>query len=161
MKIDITDNTEKTLEELQAACLKALETCGLVAERNAKNLVKVDTGLLRNSITHALSGQKAAISEYKADKSDAKGIYEGVAPISDGDTVYTMYVGTNVEYGPYQELGTGKYYPGGRQDPWAYKDAQGNVHWTAGNKAAPFIKPAVADYVADYKAIIERTLKNG
>jgi phage gpG-like protein len=136
MHITITDNTEKTLEELQAVCLKALETCGLAAEKYAKNLVnspgKTGTGNLRNSISHT------------------------VDPANN-----TAYVYTNVEYAPYQELGTGIYYEGGRQDPWVYQDAKGNWHWTHGNPAKPFIKPAVADHAADYRAIIERTLKNG
>lgn len=136
MHITITDNTEKTLKELQAVCLKALETCGLAAENYAKNLVnspgKTGTGNLRNSISHTVD-----------------------------TATNTAYVYTNVEYAPYQEFGTGIYYEGGRQDPWVYQDAKGNWHWTHGNPAKPFIKPSVADHVADYRAIIERTLKNG
>lgn len=52
MRIDITDNSGLVREEFQAACLRALEKCGLTAEAYAKMLCPVDTGNLRNSITH-------------------------------------------------------------------------------------------------------------
>lgn len=67
----IEDNSDKVAEELRVRINKALEICGLTAENYAKKLCTVDTGLLRNSITHALSGEPAAISTYSADK--AKG----------------------------------------------------------------------------------------
>ena len=50
--IEITDNSGKVKEEFEAAVLRALETCGLTAEGYAKLLCPVDTGNLRNSITH-------------------------------------------------------------------------------------------------------------
>lgn len=59
------------------------------------------------------------------------------------------------------ELGTGKYYPGGRPTPWVYQDDNGNWHWTAGNPAQPFLKPAVKDHQTTYRNIIEDELKNG
>lgn len=54
MHIEITDNSGLVREEFQAACLRALEKCGLTAEGYAKLLCPVDTGNLRNSITHQL-----------------------------------------------------------------------------------------------------------
>ena len=45
-------------------------------------------------------------------------------------------VGTNVEYGPYVELGTSKM------------------------KERPFIKPAIAEHIDEYKEIFERILEN-
>lgn len=70
------------------------------------------------------------------------------------------YVGTNSEYGPYVELGTGKYYPGGRQDPWVYKDDEGNWHRTSGQKPQPYLKPAVADHKQTYRNIIKDEMEN-
>ena len=58
-------------------------------------------------------------------------------------------------------LGTGKYYPGGRQTPWVYQDEKGQWHLTHGQRAQPYLKPAVADHVAQYKGIIERGLRSG
>lgn len=132
MKITFEDHSAEVLEALDAACNRALEKCGLVAEGYAKKLCPVDTGNLRNSITHTVTdnGERAA------------------------------YVGTNSEYGVYVECGTGIYYPGGRQTPWVYQDAKGDWHLTHGQRAQPFIKPAVADHAEQYQNIIKRELKN-
>ncbi len=135
--IDISefiDNSGRVKEELAAACVRALEKCGLTAERYAKTLCegfKHPTGALRNSIAH------------KVDESKLE-----------------AYVGTNSEYGVYVECGTGKYYPGGRDTPWVYKDAKGKWHRTSGQKAQPYIKPSVADHAQTYRNIIEDELKN-
>lgn len=72
-----------------------------------------------------------------------------------------VYIGTNVEYAAYVELGTGKYAEGGRPDPWVYKDEEGNWHHTNGQEAQPYLKPAVADHKQTYRNIIEDELKNG
>ena len=108
MNIQFTDNSKEVSESIKSALLKGLETCGLVAEGYAKKLAPVDTGNLRNSITH---------------------------DVDDGEPA--AYIGTNVEYAPYQELGT--------------------IHM----KAKPFLKPAVADHANEYRKIIENELKNG
>jgi len=132
MKITLEDHSAEVYKELEAACQRALEKCGLVAEGHAKKLCPVDTGNLRNSITHTVAdnGERAA------------------------------YVGTNSEYGVYVECGTGIYYPGGRQTPWVYQDAKGDWHLTHGQRAQPFIKPAVAEHGEQYRKIIEAELKN-
>ncbi len=131
MKVEFIDNSDKVLEELQAAALRALEKCGMTAEGYAKRLTPVDTGNLRNSITH------------KVDESDL-----------------TVYIGTNNEYAAYVELGTGKYAEsGGRPTPWVYQDDKGNWHHTHGQRAQPYLKPAVADHNQEYRSIIEDELK--
>lgn len=132
MNIDFKDNFQVALEAMQKAVERGLETCGLVAEGYAKKLAPVDTGNLRNSISHKVVPEET-----------------------------TCYVGSNVEYAVYQEMGTGKYYPGGRPTPWAYQDANGDWHWTHGNPAKPFLKPAVADHAQQYRQIMENELKKG
>lgn len=136
MTVNFKDNSGAVLNAFHSAVEKALEECGLVAEGYAKKLVnspgKTGTGEGRNSISHKVI------------------TYENAA-----------YIGTNVEHLIYQELGTGKYYPGGRPSPWVYQDAKGNWHWTQGNPARPGIKPAVADHARQYRQIIEQELKNG
>lgn len=132
MKIEITDNSGQVLSEFRAAVLRALERCGSEAEGYAKDLCPVDTGNLRNSISHKVDESASA-----------------------------AYIGTNAEYAAYVELGTGKYYAGGRSTPWVYQDAQGNWHRTAGSPAQPYLKPAVADHAKTYQNIIEDELKNG
>lgn len=133
MKITLEDHSAEVYKELEKACQRALEKCGLVAEGHAKKMCPVDTGNLRNSITHTVAdnGERAA------------------------------YVGTNSEYGVYVECGTGVYYPGGRQTPWVYQDAKGDWHLTHGQRAQPFIKPAVSEHGEQYRKIIEAELKNG
>lgn len=133
MIIAFKDNSDEVLAAMESACNRALEKCGLVGEGYAKKLCPVDTGNLRNSITHTVadSGERAA------------------------------YIGTNSEYGVYVECGTGVYYPGGRQTPWLYQDAKGDWHLTHGQRAQPFIKPAVAEHGEQYRKIIEAELKNG
>lgn len=74
---------------------------------------------------------------------------------------HDVLIGSNLEYAPYVELGTGKYYPGGRPTPWVYQDEYGLWHYTHGNRAQPYLKPAVADHADQYRAIIEDALKDG
>ena len=59
----------------------------------------------------------------------------------------TGEVGTNVEYAPYVEIGTGIYSTegNGRQTPWSYQDAKGEWHTTSGMSAQPFLKPALEE----------------
>lgn len=134
MDVKFTDNSGKVLAEFRDSALRALEKCGLTAEAYAKKLCPVDTGALRNSISHTVDeGEPAA------------------------------YVGTNSEYGPYVEYGTGIYATegGGRPTPWVYQDAKGNWHMTHGQRAQPFLKPAVSDHAQQYRDIIESEMKNG
>ena len=77
MDIKFTDNSKEVIEAMKEAAVRALEKCGLTAEGYAKKLCPVDTGNLRNSITHE---------------------------VDDGEPA--AYIGTNVEYAPYVCLGT-------------------------------------------------------
>ena len=76
----IRENNLRIIQEaMRTSIARALEEIGLVAEGYAKRMCPVDTGRLRNSITHALLGST---------------LEEGVV------------IGTNVEYAPYVENGT-------------------------------------------------------
>ena len=56
MKVEIVINNLDQAKVLSdAACKEALERCGQVYEDRAKSYAPVDTGRLRNSITHAVS----------------------------------------------------------------------------------------------------------
>lgn len=133
MIVEIQDHSTEVSTKIGAALLRGLEKVGLVAEGYAKKLCPVDTGNLRNSITHVVDEQEPA-----------------------------AIIGTNNEYAAYVELGTGIYAEGGgRPTPWVYQDAKGNWHMTHGNKAQPFLKPAAADHAGQYRDILENELKNG
>ena len=132
MNIETHDNSKEISAEIKAALLRGLEKIGLVAEGYAKKLCPVDTGNLRNSITHVVDEQEPA-----------------------------AIIGTDNEYAAYVELGTGIYAEGGggRPTPLVYQDAKGNWHYTRGNKAQPFLKPAAADHAIQYRKILEDELK--
>lgn len=127
------DYSADVLNEFHDAVLRALERCGEQAEGYAKDLAPVAKekgGTLRNSISHKVA-------------EDEK----------------TVYIGSNIKYAPYVELGTGIYAEGGRPTPWVYRDDEGKWHWTAGNPAQPYLAPAVKDHTKTYRNIIENELK--
>ena len=137
MDVKITDNSKEILNATDAAIEKALEMIGIKAERYAKLDCPVDTGLLRNSISHA------------QEKS-------------------TAYIGTNVEYAPYVELGTGIYADNGkgRQTPWLVTVPKGaGGKWagktfvTRGMKASHFLRNAATNHSDEYRKIVEQVLK--
>lgn len=67
--VDFKDNSAEFLNAKNQAVAKALEMIGLKAEDYAKMLCPVDTGRLRNSITHRQEGETEIIGtdvEYAA-----------------------------------------------------------------------------------------------
>lgn len=104
--VKITDNSDKFLDALSEQIEQALTAIGLTAESYAKRDCPVDTGRLRNSITNAV-------------RADEK----------------TVYIGSNVEYAAYVELGTSRM------------------------KARPYLKPAATEHTAEYKSLAEQALK--
>lgn len=61
MNWTIKDNTDEVLSALEKAKKRGLEAIGLVAEGHAKALTPVDTGRLRNSISHTTDNNAAYI----------------------------------------------------------------------------------------------------
>lgn len=59
--VKFTNNSAAVLREMQAKKAAALEAIGARAETHAKALTPVDTGNLRNSMAHAVSGDAAYI----------------------------------------------------------------------------------------------------
>ena len=57
----ITDNTEEFKSALQNAIERGLEAIGVTAEGYAKEDCPVDTGNLRNSISHAIKDKEVYI----------------------------------------------------------------------------------------------------
>lgn len=109
--MEFTSNMDDHNKRLEKAIRLALRTVGGQAERIAKETISdmeaVDTGFLRNSITFALSGEAPNISEYTDDAGEQQGEYGGEMP-EDDDGQMSVYIGTNVFYGPYVEYGTYK-----------------------------------------------------
>lgn len=104
--IKFTDHTPEVEAAIVRGIEKGLEMCGLKAEAYAKMICPVDTGRLRNSITHDTRMSERA-----------------------------EYIGTNVEYAPYVELGTSR------------------------TKAQPFLKPAATDHISEYAKMVGESIK--
>lgn len=104
--VKITDNSDEFLKALPEQIEQALTAIGLTAESYAKRDCPVDTGRLRNSITNAVRTDEKAV-----------------------------YIGTNVEYAAFVELGTSRM------------------------KARPYLKPAATEHTAEYKRLAEQALK--
>lgn len=145
MKIEINvSDVENFKEAFKSMCDRTLTRWGMAAEGYAKEELSkpklhadgqmrptVDTGNLRNSISNRVDEAEQAV-----------------------------YIGTNNEYATYVELGTGKYVQGGRPDPWVYQDDNGNWHHTNGQRAQPYLKPAITEHKKTYENILEDELKS-
>lgn len=108
VNVNLTDNSKAFLNALPDQIAKALEAIGLTAEAHA-----VDNITEMNAVdTGRLRG---SISHARDDNA--------------------AYIGTNVEYAPYVELGTSKM------------------------AARPFLRNAAANHSDEYKSIVEMALK--
>lgn len=105
MSYTYKDNTEEVLAALERAKKRGLEAIGLTAEGHAKKETPVDTGRLRNSISHATDDEAA-------------------------------YIGTNVEYAPYVELGA------------------------RGRQGKHMLQRAATEHTDEYKRIMEDAMKH-
>ena len=105
MKVDYKDNSKQVLSALEKGIKNGLEAIGLTAETYAKKATPVDTGRLRNSISHAVDGE-------------------------------AVYIGSNVEYAPYVELGTSR------------------------AKAHHMLQKAATEHSAEYKRLAEDAIQS-
>ncbi len=123
MKVTITsDNSEQAVKELREQIRVALEAVGIQASSAAreelqKSPKRIDTGLLRNSITYALDGEGAAIGSYKGSNSSKysgkwpeQGNYQGNTE-KEPEGGAAVYIGTNVNYAIYVHEGTDRMAP--------------------------------------------------
>ena len=109
----LENNKDKFDDKLQDAIQEALTTVGHNAENYVRSNAPKDTGRLQNSITHVIEGDNKVI------------------------------IGTNVEYAPYQELGTSKMNPC--------------------NHGKGFMRPAINQHMGEFEntvaEIIEKAMK--
>ena len=138
MQIKVVDNTAKVKSELNIKILQALNAIGQHIEGEAQEELnndprRIDSGNLRNRITHLVDDDEQAV-----------------------------YIGTNVEYGVYVHEGTGIFAAegNGRKTPWVYQDEDGNWHVTRGMKPNRFLKNAMQRNKKQIKSYLERELSN-
>ena len=144
MSYSYKDNTEEVLSAMEKAIERGLEAIGVTAEGHAKKVLTKAvytgdkdyplTGRLRNSITYAVSGKKAAIQSYSGDHGEEGGTYSGTAP---NDKDKAVYIGTGVEYAAGIETGSHR--------------KAGGVH---------FLQDAAANHSDEYKKLMEDSMKN-
>lgn len=140
----LADQTDEVLDAMVKQVAAGLEACGLVAESYAKSNIRnrpisstswyTRTGNLRNKITHRVRD------------TDEKAVY----------------IGTDVDYAIYVEMGTGPYVEdgSGRKDvPWFFKDEEGNGHLSYGIPASHFLKKAIEEHENEYVEILKDALK--
>lgn len=107
VEVTIEDNSEQVLEAMDQQVLAWLEAIGEDAAGTAADKAPVDTGRLKSSISSAVvADEKAA------------------------------YIGTNVEYAPYQEFGTSR-----------------------GIKGKHFLQFGATAHQVEYKSLLEQYLK--
>lgn len=146
LKVDNRDLLQNATDE---AIMTALSACGMQAEGYAKMKCRVDTGLLRNSITWAVQGKEVNMKEYQSNGTHAdtdatrragtagqpadrkRGVYSGHL---DTGIEYSVAIGSNVAYAAYVEMG---------------------VDGKAGH---PYLRPALQDHVSEYKRLLEEYL---
>ena len=146
IEIRITDNSGEILKAFENQLAVALEAVATQAESHAKQVI-TDT-LVYGHIDVTKYGEK-----------DNSRVDTGRMRNSVAHTVvnHDAYIGTNLEYAVYHELGTGVHasQPGGRQTPWVYIDSKGIGHKTSGLYPIHFLKKAASEHTEEYKAIIE------
>ncbi len=140
--ITVVSHTKELMDDVDDKMPLILNAIGQIAEGYAKEDCPVDTGLLRNSLTYAISGEKPVISSYTADREDEHGViqsgtYDGAMPAEDNPHCFSVCIGSNVKYAPSQE----------------YNDA---FHHNVGK--AHFIRDALQDHKEEYKDNIEAIL---
>ena len=107
MNWTMKDNTDEVLSALEKAKKRGLEAIGLVAEGHAKKITPVDTGRLQ--------------------------LRNSISHATDDEAAY---IGTNVEYAPYVELGA------------------------QGRKGVHMLQQAATEHTDEYKRLMEDSMKN-
>ena len=150
--VDLTDNTGDYKDALYDAINRALEIIGGKAESYAKALTPVGT-VESTHIKRYIGGTLRNSITHTVDEN-------------------TVLVGSNVEYAPYVELGTGKEYQpppewiefhaerGQGRDRWFWQDMNGDWHVGYPQTPRPFLRPALENHLDEYKNVIENELRN-
>lgn len=139
VKIRVTEShVDEVISALDAAKHKALTIIGLKIEKYAKALCPVGTP--------ESTGKKG----YRGGT-----LRNSITYQVDGDQVW---IGSNVEYAPYVELGTGpNFVPPPDWEQFTSVPGVGTGHGYV--RPRPFLRPAVEDHKAEFEDIIESELK--
>jgi hypothetical protein len=144
----VTNNAKQVERELDRKMRLAVEVIGATCEGYAADACPVDTGLLRNSITHGGAGGTVGKTQYASDDGSVTGEYGNPAIPQDieGSAQYVVVVGTNVHYAPYVEFGH-------HQEPGRFVPALGKRLKASYVEGKPFLRPAMEGHIDEYKEI--------
>lgn len=139
IEFEVVSHVDEFMEGVVSKMPLILKAIGMTCEGYAKQDCPVDTGLLRNSITFAISGETPDITSYSADKPDDQGVvqhgtYDGNTEPEEKEKCYSLLVGSNVKYAPAQEMNEN------------YNHTVGKAH---------FLRDAMQNHRDEYKEIIE------
>lgn len=159
----LSDRRNEVKDKVDEAIKTALKAVGAQASSRARDEITrvgaIDTGLLRNSITFALAGETPKVTTYhaafgnnrkkdgtrytaRASKAGSVNIGKPYGKAPDyGYKNNAVYIGTNVFYAPYVEMGT--------------RNSHGGVKMAA----RPYLKPAVENHQAEYQQILTEALQ--
>lgn len=138
MSVKFTDNSGAVLSELERTKKKILETIGQKAEGYAKKLCPVGTS------------ESTGIQGYRGGT-----LRNSITHRVEGEV---LKLGSNVEYAPYVELGTGPHFT--PPPEWEkFTTERGSGVGRAYVKPRPYIRPAIEDHRGEYKSIAERELQ--
>ena len=135
----VDDNKDQIIDALETATTRALEIIGILAEKYAKALCPVGT----------------------VESTGKKGYRGGTLRNSITHQVNKneVMIGSNVEYAPFVELGTGPYFtPPPEWESFTSTPGSGVGHGYV--KPRPYLRPAIADHLEEFKNIIETECKN-
>lgn len=133
--VTLKDNSAEVKRILKSAVERGLKAIGMAAEGHAKRKIR------------------------QADRIDTGRLLNSISHKVDDNSVY---VGTNVEYAIWHEVGTGIHASDGqgRKDPWGYTDEYGKFHITSGVKPIHYLRDAATKHNDEYKALMKDSLEN-
>ena len=140
MSFEIEENNiDQILSTVDIACERALVAIGEKAKKYATNLAPVGTP--------ESTGKKG----YRGST-----LKQSITAVTDNET---MTLGSDVEYAPYVELGTGPNFVAPPEwEEFDVPPAKGIGHGYV--KPRPFIRPAIADHLSEYENIIKNELSH-
>lgn len=148
--IEIKSHKNEVMAALNGNIRTALEAVGVQAVSHAKQVIT-------DTLVYGGVNLQAVAHEKDNSRVDTGRLRNSIAHTVQNNEVY---IGTNLSYAAFHELGTGIYasQPGGRTSPWIYQDRNGATHFTRGLYPIHFLKKAASEHTEEYKAIIKRIM---
>ena len=161
-RVTLTDNTDLVRRATDEAIQRALERVGQFVEDEAKlelqkDPPRIDTGALRNSITHTVKGRTVIVGtnlKYGIYVHEGTGKYNSSG--STGDKYWVFVIGGNNHS---RSSGKRYTYNEARKIVAILRSKGLNAHMTNGMKPNRFLRNAIMNNLDRIKKDVEKTLK--